>query len=572
MQIRHLKIVNFRGIRSFEWSPVANLCCLIGAGDARKSTVLEAIEATLSPRWITFMESDFLGCDTAAPICIEATVGELSKALLTDERFGLHIRGWSSDGALHDEPDDQDEPVLTVRLSVDATMEPAWELVRDAAPVRGLSNRDRVLFGLVRLSGDDPRHLTWAQGSVLAKLTGEADDAARNLADAYRSARDSAQLSKVEVLVAAASAAQQQASILGAYIHDSYAPGLELLRGGFSTSSIALHDGRVPLRLAGLGTRRLATLAIQRSAISEGAIVLVDEIEHGLEPHRVIGAIARLQEAQATAAKALKPVGQVLMTTHSDIAIGEMEPSNLSVCIVQDQDLHLATPASHPTFRRLLKHRPRALFARRLLVCEGVTEVGLLLGLREQFQSRHGNVPIEQRGVALVDGEGTKAPALALSLAALGYPVAIYRDSDRPLGPDELRDIVASQISVFEYNGSIDTESALISAANDRQVQELIDLARSAKGRDAVSAHLEHCMTSLTSQISDRDFAEWGTLLGVNGADLRKTVSATASNRNWFKELRTGRAMAPIAWEIIEGAPTSPVASCVAALESWLYE
>ncbi|WP_208456375.1 hypothetical protein, partial [Burkholderia vietnamiensis] len=126
-------------------------------------------------------------------------------------------------------------------------------LVRDSAThPRTLSNRDRALFGLVRLAGDDARHLTWGQGSVLAKLTGDADDAARNLADAYRTARSSAKLDKVTALADAAKVAQAQASSLGAYVQDEYGPGLELLRGGFSTSSIALHDGSVPLRLAGL--------------------------------------------------------------------------------------------------------------------------------------------------------------------------------------------------------------------------------------------------------------------------------------------------------------------------------
>ena len=49
----------------------------------------------------------------------------------SDERFCLYIRGWTSAGALRDEPEDDDEPVLTLRLMVDATMEPVWELICD---------------------------------------------------------------------------------------------------------------------------------------------------------------------------------------------------------------------------------------------------------------------------------------------------------------------------------------------------------------------------------------------------------------------------------------------------------
>ena len=322
MQIRQLRIRGFRGIASLDWKPAHSFCCLIEAGDSGKSTVLDAVEAALSSRWFSFTEPDFLGCDTTRSIVIEATVGELSNVLKSDERFGLYIGGWTTADELRDEPEDGDEAVLTVRLTVDATMEPVWELVCDRVDdPRTLSNRDRALFGLVRLAGEDARHLAWGQGSVLSRLTGDTDEAAARLADAYRAARASAKLNEIESLANAAELAERFAKGLGAYVESAYEPGLELGRSGLSSSSIALHDGGIPLRLAGLGTRRLATLAIQKSAIVEGAIVLVDEIEHGLEPHRIIGAIAQIKADQTKADAERRPVGQVPMTTHSDVAL-----------------------------------------------------------------------------------------------------------------------------------------------------------------------------------------------------------------------------------------------------------
>ena len=69
--------------------------------------------------------------DTSNPIQIELTVGELSRILKSDERFGLYIRVWTETGALRDEIEGDDEPVLTVRLTVDATLKPVWELMCD---------------------------------------------------------------------------------------------------------------------------------------------------------------------------------------------------------------------------------------------------------------------------------------------------------------------------------------------------------------------------------------------------------------------------------------------------------
>jgi hypothetical protein len=223
MQIRQLRITNFRGVATLDWKPSHPFCCLIGAGDSGKSTVLDAVEAVLSSRWFSFSESDFLGANTAQGIVIEATVGELSQPLKSDERVGLYIRGWTPDGDLRDEPEDGDEAVLTVRLTVDATLEPAWELICDRMDEpRTLSNRDRALFGLVRLAGEDARHLAWGQGSVLSRLTGDKEEAAARLAEAYKAARDSAKLDEIESLATVAKAAEKFAKGLGAYVEAGY--------------------------------------------------------------------------------------------------------------------------------------------------------------------------------------------------------------------------------------------------------------------------------------------------------------------------------------------------------------
>lgn len=114
MRIAKLVAHNFRGIRSLSWQPGSQaMSCIIGPGDSAKTTVLDAIEATLSPRWITFSESDFHLGNILNPITIELTIAELSKALISDQRFGLYIRGLAVDGSVHDEPETDHEPALT---------------------------------------------------------------------------------------------------------------------------------------------------------------------------------------------------------------------------------------------------------------------------------------------------------------------------------------------------------------------------------------------------------------------------------------------------------------------------
>ena len=574
MQIRHLKVLNFRGISALDWKPASAFCCLIGSGDCGKSTLLDALEAALSSRWFSFAEPDFLNCDTSIPIVIEATVGELSGALKSDERLGLYIRGWTAAGELRDEPEGEDEPVLTVRLTVDATMEPAWELVCDRVEdPRTLSNRDRALFGLVRLAGEDARHLAWGQGSVLARLTGDNKEAAARLAGAYRAARASANLGEIESLAEAAALAERFAKGLGAYVDGTYEPGLELGRSGLSAGSIALHDSGVPLRLAGLGTRRLATLAIQKSAIAEGAIVLIDEIEHGLEPHRIIGAIAQLRADQTKAFEGHKPTGQILMTTHSDVALGEVGPERLRV--VQTARPSRATAIARPdapdALRPLMRFTPRALFARRILVTEGNTELGLLLGMREQWPVRHGGRPIEQLGAALADGNGEQASSLALTLAGLGYATAMFRDSDTVLARPIVTALAAAAVPVFEYGNRLNTEQAIFAAANDELVQALLTYAREERGDAAVDDNLNTRIPDVGIATIRGDFANWFLMSELDEAQLREAVAEVAARKKWFKDQRIGRGLAPLVARIAATNAVSPLATALAEVEAWLY-
>ena len=574
MQIRQLKISHFRGIATLDWTPSHSFCCLIGPGDSGKSTVLDAAEALLSSRWFSFTETDFLGCDTSTPIIIEATIGELSAALKSDEKFGLYIRGWTSAGEIRDEPEHGDESVLTLRLMVDATMEPVWELICNRIDdTRALSNRDRALFGLVRLAGEDARHLSWGQGSVLSRLTGGTDEAAACLAAAYRIARASAKLDSIESLKKAAEAAEKFAKGLGAYVEGAYEAGLELGRSGPSSGSITLHDSGVPLRLAGLGSRRLATLAIQKSAISEGAIVLVDEIEHGLEPHRIIGSIAQLKADQSRAKETHKSVGQIFMTTHSDVALGEAGADCLRV--VQTSRPNRVTtidqPASPALIQSLMRFTPRALFARRILVSEGNTEIGILLGVRENWPSRHDNKPIEQLGVAIADGNGDQACSMALSLARLGYNTAIYRDSDTTLSADSQMNLLDADVLIFEYGGNLNTEQAIFSAAPDEFVQELLVYARAERGEDAIDNNLAIKIPDLPIDVIRNDFSSWDLSTALDGVQLREALAEVASRKKWFKDQRISRGLAPIVWKIALSAPSSPLARALKAAEAWLY-
>lgn len=223
MKLKRLVVHRFRGIRELDWIPVGSTICLVGPGDSTKTTILDAIEWVLCPRWsLPISDADFHGTATGEPIVIEATVGEVPRGLLSQQKYGLDQCGWGTDG-LHDEPEDDDEPVLTIRLTIDDSLEPRWEVVTDRQPdPRTISARDRETLGATRLGPDVERHLTWGRGSALLRLTDSTDDMGRTLAEAHRSTRGVVNAAELADLKAAAERASEMAKALGAGATNTY--------------------------------------------------------------------------------------------------------------------------------------------------------------------------------------------------------------------------------------------------------------------------------------------------------------------------------------------------------------
>ncbi|WP_374109393.1 ATP-dependent endonuclease [Anaeromyxobacter sp. SG17] len=76
VRLYRVEIERFRGIRHLRWSPGGGVACLVGPGDSGKTTILDAIDLLLAPRWnAAFDDSDFLGADTSQPISITGVLG-----------------------------------------------------------------------------------------------------------------------------------------------------------------------------------------------------------------------------------------------------------------------------------------------------------------------------------------------------------------------------------------------------------------------------------------------------------------------------------------------------------------
>ena len=95
----------------------------------------------------------------------------------------------------------------------------------------------------------------------------------------------------------------------------------------FGGGTISLHnENGVPLRSLGVGSTRLLVAGLQRKAAGRASIVLSDELEYGLEPHRIARFLGSLGAKEAAA-----PF-QAFLTTHSPVALRELWVASSMSC------------------------------------------------------------------------------------------------------------------------------------------------------------------------------------------------------------------------------------------------
>lgn len=533
MKIRNISIKNFRGVKELDWSlPTADIFCLIGKGDSSKSTILEAIRYAFYPQWnLTVSDSDFFQCKVENSIVIEITIGDLVEEFCSLNKYGNYLRGWDAAALkLTDEPEDHLESVLTVRLTVEKDLEPKWVVICDRSP-EGVQfkqvDRNKVSVGLIGTYSE--KQLSWATGTALAKLT-EAQSLNELLANASRTARASLDADRPVSLKnfdAAAEKSQEIAKLLGVPVSDAYKAHLDLASINLKVGGLALHDGDIPLRQLGLGSRRMLLCGIQQMGLEEGHITLFDEVEFGLEPHRITRLIKHVREDKR---------GQYFLTTHSPVVLRELTVKELHIVHNKGGVVQIISAATEGLeqleMQGKLRSSAEAFLAKKVVVCEGATEVGFLRGF-DDHQVGRAKDPFSFHGVALLDAKGaSKVKDLAKAFKSLSYEVSVLADADAEdqFSIADVAELVKLDIPVHVWNDKLSLEQRALQDLPWDCVLASLKLAQDELGfsvHDQVRSRLEEAL--------DKDIDKW-----PESAKLRAAIGVAAKKGSWFKDTTRG--------------------------------
>ena len=528
MKLKLVRISNFRGIKFCEWKvPQRNLFCFIGSGDSSKTTILEAIQLCFYPHWnLQLNDTDFYNADVSNNIRIEITLGNLNDEFLDRASYGDYLRGWDAKNfKLQDEPGEELGDVLTFLLKVGDDLEPQWRVVNDRIGEDvefKTSDRVRIRASFIGIHSD--RHLTWGRGSVLSQLTDKQQSISSSSASAVRAAKSSLedQRSSLSVFDETAVKAELVAKNLGVPVKNSYQSHLDFGSVNVRASSFSLHDGEIPLRRLGLGSKRMLTSGLQKEGLEENHITLIDELEIGLEPYRISRLIKFLKSDSS---------GQYFITTHSPVVLRELVLQDLfsvqaTEGTIKINDLSAVEGANN--LQGTLRRQSEAFLARKIIVCEGATEVGLCRGLDNHWNPL-GFETYAFRGVSTYDAGGAKnIEERAINLKAAGYDVAVLADSDSPknFSHTTCKTLEEKGIKVlcWSWDFAYSTEEAILSSIPWEYV--LLSVIKAQENGKDTKGSIEN------SSGLDADPQKW-----LESDELRTRIAKAANKGKWFKSI-----------------------------------
>lgn len=530
-RIYSLDIHHYRGLQEFhQVFNGENLVVLIGRGDSGKSTILDAISAVLSPHWNKcFSDVDFHHMDTSQDIIIETVLLDLPNALITDGKFGVYC-SFLKDGVIYTDIQDQRAAdgtmVLTIRLTVPNTLEPKWEVVSnrlEQEPVE-ISASDRARLNMFYVSDYIDNHFTYSKTSPLYNLFKrklvQGDAIERKIVDVVRSVHKLAVENQAfEEFDEAVRGIRDDAVSLGLDLTDLKTL-LEYKENAFTQSNISLHDGDIPYRMHGKGAKRLLSFAIQKALASVGGIILVDEIEQGLEPDRIVNLVRYFKTIQQ---------GQVFVTTHSSHALCEANYNNLFLMRKGEPQMQVFSEDSQP----ILRTQPCVFFSKKVICCEGKTEEGFLRGIDAYIRDKA--IGFSSLGVNSANGGGgDKFYKQAEALFSVGYDVCIMADNDVEVLRKNNEAAKDKGISIFVCEDGKCLETQIFSDMPWQAISELVKYGETHTTKHNVWENLDvGSCAELVATIEVAKQEQYRTILGLN-----------AKKQSWYKNFEGGEFLA----------------------------
>ncbi|RPF15206.1 ATP-dependent nuclease [Vibrio crassostreae] len=564
-----LDINNYRGIKKLNLALEHDkrLVCIIGRGDSGKTTILEAISSVLSPSWnLTFSDEDFYKSDLTNDVEISLSMIGFPDKYLADHMYGLHVRAFDlKTGNIEDDVTLPEEegllPALTIKLTVDSSLEPRWVVTCNREiEDKPISAKDRANLNCFLISDYIDRHFSWNRGSPLNSILnledteGAIDD--NIIIEQLRKAKAEIDKNDFSRLDDATQRIVEQAELLGVDA-SSIRTTLDSRDLLIKSGKIALHDKSVPYRLKGKGTKRLTSIAIQSILVREGGIMLIDEIEQGLEPDRVKQAVRSLDAHGA---------GQIFLTTHSREVITELGSQPLLFLVRNEPEETIETrlfSEREVDLQKTVRACPEAFFAKKVIVCEGATEIGICRAI-DKWRGETGKSYMALLDCAYVDGVGNTIDVRVDEIQQSGIQTALFCDSDLQKINEKKADWVSRGIDVFDCDEGLCLEQQVFKDLPWSGVLDLLNYA-SAQALSSFNG-----VFSEQKGIAVDDWEETDVLREIIMSKFSPSKDGKLK-RDWFKQQHHGEKIGEVIFKYFNDLSSeSSLHKTISGISKWI--
>lgn len=555
-KICELKVNNFRGINTFSTKLDKDFVCLLGRGDSGKTTILDAISLVLSPNWnLSVYDSDFYKGNVNEPIMIEISLIDIPEKFIREEYYGLYIRGLDSNGEIHDELQNNHKKALTIRLKIEKNLEPQWHIINKNAEPKHIPGRDRAELNVFKITDYIDRHFSWSRGNPLYSILKAAqlsdDEKSDVIIEALRGAKKKIDQDSFGHFNDVTEQVRKYSSNLGIDLSEAKTT-VDFRDVSIKDGRVCLHDGDVPLRLKGKGTKRLISMAIQTILVQYGGIVLIDEVEQGLEPDRVKHLVRSFKKEN---------LGQIFVTTHSSEVITELEADDL--IIISNDKGNVTSSAPGPNFQNIIRACPEAGYAKKIIVCEGKTEIGICRAL-DVYRKKHNKEYMSFKNCVYTFGGGNSFAKRANELKNLNLIVCVLCDSDDTELEPSKEELSECDIKIFDCDNSNSIEQQVFQDLPWTGVLTLLDYA--IENIYTTEEQLKESIKSKFEGAFPVNFRNSDTL------EMRNAIGNASIAKKWFKRVDHGEFLGDTIFNHFDDMNDKRIKTQLEALSDWVDE
>ncbi|MCG8695290.1 MAG: ATP-binding protein [Minwuiales bacterium] len=540
MKVAHINVRNFRGIKTLSWRVKGDFNCIIGPGDTCKTTILSALDYALSPRTsLSFDDSDFFNQDVKQSILIQVTLTAWDEALpeirnfFQESKFAQYKCGLDDNGPL---PEPNDQIAVSISLRVDESLEPKWSVVRgldesDEQDRKPIWAADRAVLGISRVDVYSDFHFTWGHNTILTRLSadneGNPNAVLSELAREMRQSdiSDHQSVAECQAIADTVKTESEKAGVKLAAL----SPKIDLQRRSMTAGALSLHEDSVPLRNKGSGTKKLIAAAMQMKLHDGKNVSLIDEIEMGLEPHRIRGLIFKLKNSQQ----------QIFTTTHSPVVIRELNVASNELYVCKrdaDGKVSLDSLGVVPDIQGPVRANAEAFLGSRIVACEGLTEIGCLRAY-DVFRLDENSAPVWTLATAYFNcGGSPKIKLVCPKLVDLGYRTAVLCDNDAPehLSAKDVEDLRGKGVHVCQWEPDNSTERQLFHDLPWQHIPDLLTTISQNHDTLELATIIDAIITApgVAQQGLAADPHQW-----LDSPELRQTIGDLAHKRSWIKRI-----------------------------------